>query len=458
MTVNKVLAHEHVLVIDKRGGRNGLDRGKLLSTQSLYEYSTVIWEVDSLVNEMAAYPPRNASVALEQGLLSRFKDFEKWIRDGHSLIVVGPTAAPVTRMFPDGTTAVAPLQKMFPSSFITMNVMHGTKLVANRTPAGALLAPYLASMSYRATLAGPDFTPILFAHRATPGEPFAVGGFIKLGEGCVFFVPTFDEAEDVKAEAFYRAISQLPGQTQSKLEELPEWTKSFRTSGEQSILTRILDLEARREELDLQVASEKAVLAADEGLKQLLAGSGSGFLTAVIAGLQEIGLTVVEGPNSRADLIATCSNRYVAVEAKGIDGPVKERQYRQVERWRVELNTALHSDAEEIAGDPEISQYAQCVGQLKLLDYDGHDAKGLLVVGTYRHTPLDQRSEPDFPDSVRRLLERSDVCGMTGLQLFGMVISVRKDPGLRAVIQSELLETRGVLERCKSWNETLIKI
>jgi len=458
MTVTKPLAHDQVLVIDRRNPRHGLDRGKLLSTQALYEYSTVIWEVDSLLNEMASYHPRTASVALEQGLIGRLKDFEKWVRDGHSLIVVGPPGTPLVRSFPDGTSAVAPLHKLFPLNLLTVTITQGAKLVPSRTPAGAVLAPFLASMSYRATLAGSDFIPTVFAQRATPGEPFAVGGMVHRDKGSVFFVPAFNEPDDVKAEAFYHAISKLPSTSKSKPDELPEWTKSFRTTREEAIAVRIDDLNDKRQELDRKMALEKAALAEDEDLKQLLAGTGSSFLNAVITGLRELGLAVVEGPNSRADLIATCADRYVAVEAKGVEGSVKERQYRQVERWRAELNTALNSSAEEIIGDPEISQYAECVAQVRLSDYDGRDAKGLLVVGTYRHARVDQRSETDFPDTVRRLLERSDVCGMTGVQLFGLVNSVRETPDLRVVIQKELLETRGVLERCKSWNDFLVKV
>ena len=62
-----------------------------------------------------------------------------------------------------------------------------------------------------------------------------------------------------------------------------------------------------------------------------------------------------------------------------------------------ELNNALHSDPEDIKDDPEIAKYAECATKVRPSHYDGSDAKGLLIVGTFRQTPLDKRTEADFP-------------------------------------------------------------
>ncbi|MGY4317565.1 hypothetical protein [Bradyrhizobium sp. JR3.5] len=453
------MTHDHVLVIDGRPSKGSLDRGRLLTTQSLYEYSTIIWVVDSLANELVAFPPRTKAGRLDVALAQRMTQIKAWVAEGHNLIVVGPSAAPIVRPFQDGTNAVARVEAMFPLGSLQMTATHGAKVeLASGGSVGPLLEPFLSSMSYRATLVAPQLVPLVVAHRATPGERFAVGGYVMEGKGKVFFIPTFQSQMEENVEQFYSAISQLPDRTAAKVEVLPEWSDKFRTSREADVMARIERLNEKRMELDAQIASEQAILAADAGLKRLIAGTGGGFSTAVIAALQELGLSAVEGPNSRADIIAACAGRYVAVEAKGIDGPVRERQYRQVERWMAELNAALHSDAEEIRGDPEIRKYAECVGKIQMPEYDGGDAKGLLVVGTFRQAPLDQRNDPDFPNTVQRLLERSDTCGMTGLQLFGLVVSARGDPSLKLTIQRELVETRGILERCKNWSEFLTKV
>jgi hypothetical protein len=85
---------EHVLVID---GNNktpvSLDRGALLSTQSLYEFSTIIWVVDGLANELASQTHQGL---LDQELGQRTGELRAWVEEGHCLIVVGPLATVVS--------------------------------------------------------------------------------------------------------------------------------------------------------------------------------------------------------------------------------------------------------------------------------------------------------------------------------------------------------------------------
>lgn len=217
------------------------------------------------------------------------------------------------------------------------------------------------------------------------------------------------------------------------------------------------ELEKQREKIEAQLEAQIVKLQAAEEFKQLISGTGSGFAAAVSKALEELGFRLTDGPQSRADLIGSCNDRYVAIEAKGIEGPVKERQYRQVERWIAELSDAVHSDLEDIKGDADIARYAECVSAVALSDYDGGDVKGLLIVATFRRTPLDERSEPDFPDMVVRLLERSDICAMTGLQLFGLVMEAR-NTSLKLELRNEILTTRGVFSRGKDWTVYLTKI
>jgi hypothetical protein len=241
------------------------------------------------------------------------------------------------------------------------------------------------------------------------------------------------------------------------VEDLPGWTSAFRTASEAATLARIERLRAQRTQIESLIAEEAANLSEQERLKHLLSGTGRGFLQATMEALRELGLRVIEGPNSRADLIASGVGRYFAVEVKGIDGAVRERQYRQVERWMAELNLALHADPSDVEDDAEIKKYSDCVAEVALPEYDGSDAKGVLVVGTFRTTALDGARDRDFPDTVERLLTRTDTCGMTGVQLFGLVLAVRQDPSLKPTILSDIVGTRGVLGRAKDWTAFLSK-
>jgi hypothetical protein len=449
---------QHVLVIDgSTGSALSLARGHLLSTQALHEYSTILWVVDGLTAEMSAYTTQQAAM-LDQSLLRRLLQIQEWVQEGHNLILVGPSATAIYHKAANGAYLSASVQMYFPMGLVEKTLATGTKLEAvPGFAASAVFDPFLKDMSYRATLVGEGLIPLLFAQRATAGEKIIVGGYLNEGKGKVFFVPTALISSD-KTDNFYRALVRLPDCVGVNREDLPQWTSSFRSADENEIVVRVADLTGKRQEIDRLIAEQTAKLAEGETLKHLISGTGAGFSLAVSKGLGEIGFNLTDGPNSRADFIGTCANRYVAIEAKGIDGSVRERQYRQVERWMAELNNALHSEPEDIKGDPEIAKYAECVSKVALPSYDGSDAKGLLVVGTFRQTPLNQRAESDFPDTVARLLQRTDTCGMTGVQLFGLVMAARKDAMMKAVIQKEIIETRGILLRCRGWTEFLTKV
>jgi hypothetical protein len=85
------------------------------------------------------------------------------------------------------------------------------------------------------------------------------------------------------------------------------------------------------------------------------------------------------------------------------------------------------------------------------------ECKGLLVVGTFRSTPLSERVNPDIPAPIVGRLPYLDVCVLTGAQLFGLVMQVREDPTLKGQIVKELFETRGVLGRALDWTDFLSK-
>jgi hypothetical protein len=334
-------------------------------------------------------------------------------------------------------------------------ITQGTRLeIANGRAASALVAPFLKGMSYRAVLTGGNLVPLVYAHRAKAGEKAVVGGYVEVGRGHVYFIPSCSSNE---RDEFYRALAGLAECGDRTVEDLPPWTSSFRTENEAATLARIESLNTQRQQIDALIAEEGAGLDEEGRLKHLLSGTGRGFLLAAMAALSELGLRVVEGPNSRADLIASGEGRYIAIEAKGIDGAARERQYRQVERWMAELNLALHVEPTEAEEDIEIKQYAECVAAVRLPEYDGSDAKGLLVIGTFRKTALSERCERDFPDTVERLLSRTDTCGMTGVQLFGLVMAIRKDPALRPSILKEIITTRGLLARANDWTTFLTK-
>ena len=108
------MKEEHVLVIDgNKTTTVSLSRGRLLSTQSLYEYSTIIWVVDGIAAELSGYQPQQR-IMLEQTLNERLSQIKKWVADGHNFILVGPTALAIHRQHSSGAMITAAVHELRP--------------------------------------------------------------------------------------------------------------------------------------------------------------------------------------------------------------------------------------------------------------------------------------------------------------------------------------------------------
>jgi hypothetical protein len=68
-----------------------------------------------------------------------------------------------------------------------------------------------------------------------------------------------------------------------------------------------------------------------------------------------------------------------------------------------------------------------------------------MIIGTYRQIPLDARPVDSFPDPVARAIARSNVCALTGLDLYCLVQQIRADPNRKAGIVDKLFSTNGVV-------------
>ena len=124
--------------------------------------------------------------------------------------------------------------------------------------------------------------------------------------------------------------------------------------------------------------------------------------------MPEFGLKVVAGPHPRADLLIWDGNtRLAAAEVRGLTGPVRERNLRQAERWAADVNSALTATPEDRKADIELEQYA--AGRRREETCSGTRVSRIDDYQYLRATPLDQRTSENFPNPVRRTIERSRV-------------------------------------------------
>jgi hypothetical protein len=79
------------------------------------------------------------------------------------------------------------------------------------------------------------------------------------------------------------------------------------------------------------------------------------------------------------------------------------------------------------------------------------DPKGLLIINTFRNTPLSERKEASFPDNVIELAQGQKICLMTGLQLLILYCEFINNKITREDLIKEIIDTKGVFKLYQDW-------
>lgn len=421
-----------------------------LSNRNFHESNLIVWTPSSVIAEMTLHgnPIPKGTVDI---LARRLEHLKEWVSQGHTLILVGHTPVPY-RYKAHPSSIHSALERYAPLDEVSFRIAAGTRVeYCGPSSVADLFTKHLQVLRYDVILGGANLTPLLRVALGSPGATQIVGGYRRFGDGLIVYLPP-SGGNSSQWAAYINDASKLPDALVSQPSELPVWIDHYQTTNDKEAFAKIGDLTDQVTDLQNQIEAQQGVVQNSRDLKRLIFDTGSSFANAVAAALTELELQVVDGPHPRADLLASNGVRFAAVEAKGVEGPTRERDIRQTVQWMAEVDSALATNSED--ADPDLSRYVEQLGKLEV-NRDGSDCKGLLVMGTFRKTPLAERTQSSFPEPVTRVLERADVCALTGLQLFGLVVQSRDDPSLKPTILKELFETRGVLQRTLDWNEFL---
>ena len=95
-----------------------------------------------------------------------------------------------------------------------------------------------------------------------------------------------------------------------------------------------------------------------------------------------------------------------------------------------------------------MKRYADIIVGLGVPKDSGQEipCKGIMVIGTFRKTSLDQRTQRDFPDSLTRVINRSGISAVSGLELLVLLAEARNAAHRKREIIDRLFRGNGVLE------------
>ena len=107
-----------------------------------------------------------------------------------------------------------------------------------------LIAHDLSALRYSVILNSKIIVPLLKVSKSRFGSDQLVGGYKKIGNGFVIFVPPLQREEhELIGNAHYFNIASISDHLKSLPDELPDWTAKYQTSKEKSANESIAELE-----------------------------------------------------------------------------------------------------------------------------------------------------------------------------------------------------------------------
>jgi hypothetical protein len=207
----------------------------------------------------------------------------------------------------------------------------------------------------------------------------------------------------------------------------PAWSTHYGWEREHQLRTNLTSLQVQADDLSKKIIATTSDLEIEDKLKVLFTGKGEPLVETVISVLVELGAKAVPGEPGRDDIVVEFKGKHAVVEVKGKKSSAAESDAAQLEKW--------------VAGFKE---------------QNGTDPKGILLIDAYCETPLNERTEPAFPNQMLKYSTQREHCLATTTQLLGLLLEARAHPEKRVDLVNGLFSTIGVYQEFQDWRAFLI--
>jgi hypothetical protein len=240
------------------------------------------------------------------------------------------------------------------------------------------------------------------------------------------FLPSLAEDPDIDDNVFLNQLYEICRSVRKDLEifSIPNWANEYLLPGEENERENLKQIENKIVVLVQQKTDSENRLATFFPLKQLWSGSGNALENAAKKVFEELGFTLLHSELGRDDIVMRWNHEIIIVEVKGQSKSAAEKNAAQLEKW--------------------LSTYTAD---------KGIEAKGILLVNTYRELPLEKRTQPSFPNQMLSYSERRNHCLLTTLQLCTLLLYCRKNPAKKKATIEELISTVGPYKQFIKWQD-----
>lgn len=419
------------------------------SATSIFEFDMVFWDPANTISSYTWYEdyrglpslPENESVKVLSDVRRRKEEFSEYLKMGRILAIF---ASPPQRLYIDTgkreysgtgrnrqTTRIVQdidLLSALPFEY-RATIAQGTAMASARPDFGAVVNKDKDRWYYRAVLNDFPGDPLMFV----AGTDKAVAAISnEESGGLVVILPDItsgaedaadedpqrsdasDDREDPAMNAVIEWLSQLRGEDEPAL---PSWAVALKFPEDHARTERLVTLEENLQSVMSEIADINSEREKDDRWKQLITSTGAQLEERVLEAFQVLGFEATSDPvPGRRDLHLKFRDQFAVVEVKGVKKSASEANAAQLEKW-----------VAEALANSEVPH------------------KGILVVNSWRETPLQERKEPTFPHQMLGYSTARQHCLLTGLQLLSMVRAVLSGSADATSLAHDILDCVGPL-------------
>ncbi len=399
------------------------------SRRTFVDYDIVIWDPMILLHTYnPEYPRHNLMDAtsyarLQRDLKQHFEEFDHMMQQGKLVVIFVP--APWSFQYDHagssgrGARSSGTILELLP-------VLDGLQTVGSEgdtlevktgmLPLKEFGEAIQSWVSYRAFFSETPGKPFMFT---TAGKPAAT--LVAKDNGYFVFAPFLQisgnypsQQSDRIFDACEALITALPSRRQTF--SLPKWADEYKLLKEVDVQNHLGELQKKiaslQEKIDASNLEQQSI---DRQKTVFAGGTGQLLVDEVKILLEQIGFTVEHGPEGRDDLILKYGERPCVAEVKGVTKSAGEGDAAQLQKWI----SGYHAE-------------------------HGEEPKGLLIINAYKDIPLQERTQPAFPDQMLDFAKRMRQCLITTTQILELALYAREKPDQKQAIADALLSTIGI--------------
>lgn len=442
------------------------------AARTVLQHEVVVWDPEQLLDSYstgsdyknAACLTDHASVAFQHDLRRRTQEFKDFLSLGRLLVIFVP--APFHWYYANGDqrnegTAAKPrmvrivddigVEAVLP---VALDLVRGEgeecRLVAG-SPFSSFWRVVGEQFYFSAYFAKPVGETLL----AMAGTDRPIAALVKAGGGNVLLLPQlghfepdddeigadaddddFDEKYELARHTiqnhhhgqFIDALLILHSELVGGADDaLAAWSEDYLLPGEADRVADLIVAQERLATVQQDVETAQAELVALQRQKRLVTGTGRALEACVEDALSTLGCVIEEGEPGRTDCVARWGSRTAVVEIKGLSKSAKEANAAQLEKWVIAY-------MEEHERRP----------------------KAILVVNAWREKPLDERTDPAFPDQMLKYAVGREHCLIEAQQILTAAVTCKTKKAKTAFLKS-LFETVGTFVGY-GWETALTKV